>query len=33
MKKLVTLFAILACASLVTAFDRIVVCEEAYAEY
>jgi hypothetical protein len=33
MKQLFILFAILSCATLVMAFDRVVVCEDAYAEY
>lgn len=33
MKKLMTIMVLLACATLVMAFDRVVVCEEAYAEY
>ena len=33
MKKAIMLLAILACASMAMAFDRMVLCEDAYAEY
>ena len=32
MKKLMTIMVLLSCAFLVMAFDRVVVCEEAYQE-
>jgi hypothetical protein len=32
MKQLFLLFTILACATILMAFDRVVVCEDAYQE-